>query len=387
MSHPSPSSSRMNWQAALTQLDLSDLILMVSNAPGRSGAAAHAQIVAKKARQRALIKAAKELEEAGYEGDCAAESMALRMLHEVRPTSVDRSLAVEAIDWSTFWNTEVADPEYVIEPFFAAGRQTAIFSMAKIGKSLLTLDMVAAAVTGRSVLGAAPSSPKRVIYVDMEMTEADLRERLVDLGYGPDDDFSRLAYFQLPSLPPLDSDLGGEVMAQLAVAHGADLVIIDTMARVVVGDENSADTYRAFYGHTGLRLKQLGIALGRLDHMGKEAAKDQRGSSAKADDVDTVYKLTAADSTHLLLKRTHSRVPWMAPEVHLVRYEEPHLSHVIAEAVWPEGTARVAELLDELGVPLDATATAATAALKEVGPGCRKVTILAALKFRRSQAT
>jgi len=174
------------------------------------------------------------------------------------------------VDWKTFWEAPVADPEYVIAPLFAAGRQTAIFSTAKTGKSLLVLDMVAAAVTGRSVLGLPARPPIRAVYIDMEMTEADLRERLSDLGYGPDNDLSRLRYFQLPSLPPLDTELGGLVLAEVVAGHNADLVIIDTMARVVTGDENSSDTYRAFYRHTGLRLKTLGVALARLDHMGKD---------------------------------------------------------------------------------------------------------------------
>ena len=176
----------------------------------------------------------------------------------------------------------------------------------------------------------------------MEMTEADLRERLTDLGYGPDDDLEGLAYFQLPSFPPLDSAEGGELLVHLADDHRADLVIIDTMARVVSGDENSADTYRAFYQHTGLRLKQLGIGLGRFDHSGKDGAKVSRGSSAKADDVDTVYELAAPDSTRLTLKRTHSRIPWMVESLNIVRREEPYLHHVITQDSRPAGTAEVA---------------------------------------------
>jgi hypothetical protein len=293
---------------------------------------------------------------------------------------------VHPVDWKTFWNAETTDPEYIIEPLFAAGRQTAIFSSAKTGKSLLVLDMVAAAVTGRNVLGSPPGPNRRVLYLDMEMTEADLRERLVDLGYGPDDDLDGLAYYQLPSLPPLDCDLGGEVLTELAVAHGADLVVIDTMARVVSGEENSADTYRAFYRHTGLRLRQLGIALGRLDHMGKEAAKDQRGSSAKADDIDTVYRLTASGSTHLTLKRTHSRVPWMAESINLIRQEEPHLQHVVEECPWQASAIEVAHRLDTLGVPLGASASVAGSALKAAGEGRRKAVILEAQRYRRSQS-
>jgi hypothetical protein len=293
---------------------------------------------------------------------------------------------VVPIDWPEFWRSESTDPEYVIEPLFAAGRQTAIFSTAKEGKSLLVLDAVAAGVTGRSVFGQAVRQPIRAVYLDLEMTEADLRERLVDLGYGPEDDLSGLAYYQLPDLPPLDRDLGGLVLAEIAAKHRADLVVIDTMARVVAGPENDADTYRAFYQHTGLRLKAMGVALGRLDHMGKAGEAGQRGSSAKADDVDTVYRLTSTGDGHLTLQRTHTRVPWMPAEIRIARRVEPHLHHVLSGDSWPAGTADTAVALDELEMPLDASATMASTALRTAGRGKSKTVVLAALKFRRAKA-
>ena len=289
------------------------------------------------------------------------------------------------INWAEFWTIEATDPEWVIEPLFPAGRQTAIYSPAKTGKSLLVLDMVAAAVTGRSVLGQPAKPPIRVVYLDLEMTEADLRERLVDLGYGPDDDLSGLAYYQLPSLPPLDTELGGMVLAELAEAHRADLVIIDTMARVVSGDENSADTYRDFYRHTGLRLKQMGVALGRLDHMGKDADRGQRGASAKNDDIDVVYKLTTADAGQLRLKRTHQRVSWMADELTVIRHEDPNLRHAIAGGGWPAGVAEVAEILVTLEIPADASGAVAMAALTKAGQGRRRALVLDTQKYRRSR--
>jgi RecA-family ATPase len=291
---------------------------------------------------------------------------------------------VAALDWRRFWASETTAEDYVIEPLIAAGRQTAIYSVAKAGKSLLALDVVAAAATGRSILGQPAKPPIRIVYIDLEMTEDDLRERLGDLGYGSDDDLSNIAYYQLPSLPPLDTDLGGDILTGIAEAHRADVVFIDTMARAVRGEENSADTYRNFYRHTGLRLKALRIALARLDHMGKDGNQGQRGSSAKDDDLDVVFKLVAADSTHLTLTRTRTRVPWIPAEISIVRQEEPRLRHVLSSDSWPAGTHEVAMQLDELGVPLDAQTMIAVRALKDSGNGKRKALVIAALKFRRT---
>ena len=148
-----------------------------------------------------------------------------------------------------------------------------------------------------------------------------------------------MAYYQLQALPPLDTDLGGEVLTTIAEQHGAQLVVIDTMARAVRGAENDADTYRSFYAYCGRRLKSAGIAVLRLDHQGKDASQGQRGSSAKGDDLDVVFRLTADDAGRVVLKRTHTRVAWMPAEIVLQRHDEP-LRHVLAPNTWPAGTGK-----------------------------------------------
>jgi hypothetical protein len=295
-----------------------------------------------------------------------------------------RSLGIEPISWNEFWSDESPTEDWLIEPVIAAGRCTTIYSQAKQGKSLFALDIAAAAATGRSVLGRPPADPKRVVYIDMEMTSGDLRERLSDLGYGPEDDLSGLTYYQLQSLPPLDTDEGGEILTAIALHHGAQLVVIDTMARAVRGEENSADTYRSFYSHSGRRLKAAGIAVLRLDHQGKDAALGQRGSSAKDDDLDVVFKLTADEATQTVtLKRTRCRIAWIPAEINLRREEEP-LRHVVIGEEWQPGVADTARALDELEVALDATASIALTALKRVGKGRRKAVVLDALKYRKT---
>ena len=57
-------------------------------------------------------------------------------------------------------------------------------------------------------------------------------------------------------LPPLDTQRGGEVLEEIVRRDAPELVVLDTMARVVQGDENDAGTYTNFYAHSGVRLKR-----------------------------------------------------------------------------------------------------------------------------------
>ena len=88
----------------------------------------------------------------------------------------------------------------------------------------------------------------------------------------------------------------------------------------------------------------------------------------------------------MVLTRTHSRVPWVPAEVVLRHETDPVLRHVLAAGSWPAGTAAVAALLDELGVPLDETARGARAALRAAGRARRMQVVNYGLKFRRARS-
>jgi RecA-family ATPase len=296
----------------------------------------------------------------------------------------DLARYVEQTNWADFWKGESPEQEWLIDQIIPAGRQVAMYSAPKQGKSLLALDAAAALATGRSVLGCKPVEPVDVVYIDQEMTEADLRARLEDLGYGPEADMSRLHYYQLVALPPLDTPLGGEVLGAIVKHWRARLVVLDTMARVVTGDEGSADTYRDFYRCTGVKLKVIAVALWRLDHSGKDPAKGQRGSSEKAGDVDVVFGLKVSDDV-VTLTRTHTRVPWVPAQVTLRRLEDPLTAHVLEPEALSPRVVQVIAALERLAVPIDAGSNEMVKELKDAGEHFRRTDILEAVKVRKKR--
>lgn len=264
---------------------------------------------------------------------------------------LDRDAVRRPTDWAEFWTKDFHDDEWLCEPLLARGRSHALYASAKAGKSLLMLEVAAALATGRSTLRQAAGTPRNVVYLDEEMTEADLQERLVDMGYGPDDDLSHLHYFTLPCLPPLDTEAGGREVRRIADEYDAEIVVIDTMCRVITGDENSADTMKAFARFTGQPLKAAGRTVIRLDHAGKNQEQGQRGSSAKNDDVDVVWSLKATEDG-VKLEATHRRISWVPESIDLTRTENP-LRHRPAVASYVTGTKTLAEMLDRWDVPLN----------------------------------
>jgi hypothetical protein len=238
-----------------------------------------------------------------------------------------------------------ADEQWLIEPIIPAQRQAALYAQGKTGKSLLALDIAAAAATGKPILGNHTlPKPIRTLYVDKEMTKGDLQERLHKLGHHHNNQphwdtlEQNLIYYQHKFPYHLDTAEGGNVLLYNAHYWKVDLVIVDTLIRLVKGEENSADMIKDFNLHTGQRLKEAGIALLRVDHAGKDASRGQRGTSAKLDDVDLVWKLKPSrlkglnpDETILELIREAARTDWIPEQLHITRHQGPPLRHTIPE--------------------------------------------------------
>jgi len=286
------------------------------------------------------------------------------------------------IDWAKLFARDDTETNWLHEPFLAVGRGHALVAPGGGGKSLLALWLAGQVATGHPGLNTHPTEPAPVLYIDYEMGADDLLERIEDMGFKPEH-LVNLHYAQHPDINAMDTEDGGLQVALKAEAIGARLVIIDTYSRAVSGDENDADTTRAFYRHTALHLKRLGIAFLRIDHLGKDVTKGARGSSAKRDDVDIVWQLTVADDNTYILTATKRRMSWIPETVKLRRVDEPTLRYELADGeTWPAGTKEVADLLDTLNVPLSASTRTAQKALKAAGQGKRRMLVTAAAKWR-----
>ena len=80
------------------------------------------------------------------------------------------------LDWHALWGDE-EEEEWLLYPLIPARRLIALFSAAKVGKSLLMLEIAAALSSGRKVLGHDPGRRIRVLYIDFENDP-----RLIKLG-------------------------------------------------------------------------------------------------------------------------------------------------------------------------------------------------------------
>ncbi len=299
-------------------------------------------------------------------------------------------LETPGINFAELLSDNAPRREMLFDPIIPSGSDVVLYAAPKQGKSLFVLEVAITVALGEERMGQLPRGPQVVIYVDHENSLGDIRERLEDFGFSSSDSRldvlqSHLIYLHFPPAPPLDSEKGGQWAKELVERHNPVLFIIDTVARAVEGEENSADTYRLFHRHALRELKARGVAVIRIDHSGKDVEKGIRGTSDKAGSADLVY-LLVADGPRVSLRSKAKRIPWVADEVNYTKLFSP-LRHVADTRPHSAAGIELAKILDRLDLPLDASRRTVIDSLKAAGfTSKRGVVIDEAQKIRRQEA-
>lgn len=290
------------------------------------------------------------------------------------------------VDWHALW-ADTEEEEWILEPLLPARRLVALYSPPKVGKSLLMLELAVAIAQGATALGVQIPRPHRVLYVDFENDpKGDVRSRLQAMGHGPDQ-LGNLCYLSFPTLAGLDGERGSQELLAAVQTYECEVVVIDTVSRSVSGEENENDTWLNFYRHTGLKMKQHGVAMIRLDHTGKDESKGQRGGSAKSGDVDAIWKLSRVAEDVFQLTCEDARLPIAEKVIVLDRKPLPHLHHHVQAAgrmaAWEAKVREVNRALDAADAPGDVSNRGARDILRGTGVSASQTVLNEALRQRK----
>lgn len=190
------------------------------------------------------------------------------------------------------------DPQPLIERVLDRGTAALLYGHRGTLKSFVALDWAASVSTGRPWQGR-PVQRGRALYVAAEgafglKSRVDAWEVGWRVTIGDDD----LAVLPHPVNLGKQDDVAE--LAMLIESAGFEFVVLDTLARCMVGaDENSARDcgliIDALYRLQGATPGRRGVVLG-VHHTGKDQ-KTLRGSSAFEAGVDTVYSMTRDGGT------------------------------------------------------------------------------------------
>jgi hypothetical protein len=213
---------------------------------------------------------------------------------------------VVPLDAWTFINLKITPRQYVIEPWLPEKGLAMVHASAGVGKTWFALYCAYAIATGGRFLKWSCPRPLRVLYVDGEMSAAEMQERLGSIFITKDG----AARFQL-----ITFDLYDGPIPNLATEEGqqrikpaldqADVIVLDNLSCLVADNGRSdAETWDSVQPWL-LALRRGGKTVLMLHHSGKSGA--QRGTSKRADPLDAVIRLgrppdaTSADGARFIV--------------------------------------------------------------------------------------
>src|SRR6185436_2586738 len=153
-----------------------------------------------------------------------------------------RSASLSLIDWATAFNRPPVDA--IVEGLVFPGRWTALVAPAKLGKSTLGLHIAHTLARGIDPFQGSPQTAVDILYLDGEMGEADILERLTALDLTPCD-LARLHYTDL--FPKGDTIQGGAAIVSTAINLGAQVVVLDGLNAFATGAEKDDSPWRNLF--------------------------------------------------------------------------------------------------------------------------------------------
>ncbi len=211
---------------------------------------------------------------------------------------------------------EMAPPavDPVIEGLFDSGDKVPVIGSSKTRKTFFALQLALSIASGRgSFLGWRIPRPRRVLFAQMEVKPAHFQRRVHALARALDLSPAELRTGEgrllVANLRGLKVDL--VALAKLAKEHGAGVVILDPVYKLLTGDENAAADVKPFLAMLDRLTTDSGAAVLYVHHNAKGTAGDREtrdrgaGSGTIARDFDAALYLTEhRDGCGLLVLET-----------------------------------------------------------------------------------
>jgi RecA-family ATPase len=187
-------------------------------------------------------------------------------------TEADAEAPPEACSGAA-WRAKVfPPPEYLLGNVFHRGSRWLGYASTGTGKTLFFLDMLGALAAGKPFLDWEGSSkPRRVMYIDGEVSKETMQERIIaNLDrYGCDETLFVYCRDDLESgeMPPLDTEAGWKWLARKIVAVKPDVICFDAiafLAPTALSDEEAWGRVQELI----LSLTKRGIAQVWINHTG-----------------------------------------------------------------------------------------------------------------------
>jgi len=242
-----------------------------------------------------------------------------------------------------FLSKDIPERQCLLGTLIAKNELTIISGPAKLGKSILSLNIALHLANGEGWLGFQVQKPCRTLIIQQEVSEEALRERLNKMVGSKTEGVAHDNLFLCSERGILlDSGEGLKKVKSLIEEHHPDVVILDPMYTFHTRKENSAEDMAAFFRIIHELVKNYGFALILVHHFGKPSLVDReggelhRGSSVIAAASDSNWTFSRIPPNKFRLASLRSEYAVLSFEHRNARPTESLILHRNPDTLWYE---------------------------------------------------
>lgn len=226
--------------------------------------------------------------------DCIAEGGDPRDIIATEASSIP-PLKFQIYAWKDL--EKLPPPAWDVDGFIPEGGFVGIYGPSGHFKSFVVVDIAACKATGREWHGAKVKQGP-VLYVAAE-GQRGFRKRLVAWVKSKQE----LEHFYvLPAAPQFPDDVEAMDAAIRAMPEKPAMIILDTLARTFVGNENAPDDMGAWIRSATWLQATFSATVIFIHHSGKDADKKDRGHTSLRGASDTMIRVQKSTDTSLTIE-------------------------------------------------------------------------------------
>lgn len=213
-----------------------------------------------------------------------------------RANTGESNPAFQVLTLSHWLDRDVPEPDFILGEVISTTSRVMLVGPTGLGKTMLGLALARALAEGRDFLHWHIPKPRRVLYLDGEMSRRLMKKRVVDeFGRGGGDRETNLYLLSredFPDIAPLNTDAGQHFIdAVIEALGGIDVAIVDNIQAWTVGDQREESTWEPCLPWVR-SLTMRSIAQLWLHHTGLDETHSY-GPKAREWQLDTVMLMEA----------------------------------------------------------------------------------------------
>ena len=185
----------------------------------------------------------------------------------------------------------ISKPDWLIKGILERGSMNLIFGESGAGKSLFAMDWAFCAANGENWHGHKVKEELKTLYILGEgFRGASMRFKALSQKYSLTPKNIRLSRRSINLLDNREADEIIKIVTELDFIP--DIIIIDTLHRNMVGDENSSEDMAMYFKSIELLARRLNSAIVTVHHSGHGDKGRSRGSSSIKAAMDAEFCVT-----------------------------------------------------------------------------------------------